>query len=113
MTEYIYLKLKHAHHSRENSAYLIEGQRKISSIAQEKFNRNISQLDSQNLETVLQEFSGTSEGDRWVQHLLLLIVEATLSDPVYLANKNQKGWSWLKPHIGFPRPKIGTRYFEL
>jgi hypothetical protein len=53
-----------------------------------------------------------SWGRSWISTMLLHIFEALLSDPIYGANTDEKGWQWLDYTPGIPRPVAGKIYLN-
>ena len=68
---------------------------------------NLSEIDQ---EAVLNSVSKISWGKSWMSTMLLLIFEALLTDPIYGANTDEKGWKWLDYTPGIPRPEKGKTY---
>jgi gluconate 2-dehydrogenase gamma chain len=70
-------------------------------------------LDEKDREKVLRKIAGSEAGENWLSTLLLYIVEALLTDPVYGGNTQQLGWKWLQHVPGFPRPPVDKTFLRL
>lgn len=59
-------------------------------------------------EKLLREYEESSSGANWLSRIMVLSIEALLSDPIYGGNFKKSGWIALKTDAGEPRPK--SRY---
>jgi gluconate 2-dehydrogenase gamma chain len=70
-------------------------------------------LDEKDREKVLRRIASSEAGENWISTLLLYIVEALLTDPVYGGNTKQLGWKWLQHVPGYPRPPRDKTFLRL
>jgi hypothetical protein len=80
--------------------------------SQELFSESFLELNEKRKEETLQSIAQHSWGRSWISTMLLLIFEALLSDPIYGANSDEKGWKWLDYTAGIPRPAAGKTYLD-
>ena len=78
--------------------------------SQELFDKSFIDLKEKDQESVMQSITKHSWGRSWISTMLLHIFEALLSDPIYGANTEEKGWKLLDYHPGIPRPVEGKTY---
>lgn len=57
-------------------------------------------------EALMQAFSKTVFGEKWISLVLNYTFEALLGDPLYGGNVHAKGWKSVGHHPGKPRPKL-------
>jgi len=62
-------------------------------------------------ERVLREFESSSIGGDWLSRIMILSMEALLSDPIYGGNIRESGWRALDIDEGKPQPSV--RFVEL
>lgn len=79
---------------------------------QELFKKSFIDLNEEDQEVAMQAITKHSWGRSWISTMLLHIFEALLSDPIYNANTNEKGWKWLDYTPGIPRPVKGKTYLD-
>ena len=70
-------------------------------------------LNETQREAILKKITQSPAGENWLSTVLVYVIEATLTDPVYGGNKNQSGWKWLQHRPGYPTPDKNKRYFLL
>ncbi len=90
--------------------FKIKGLFRLNEESMKLFMDDYSELNEKDQETVLNTISKISWGKSWMSTMLLLIFEALLTDPIYGANTDEKGWKWLDYTPGIPRPEKGKTY---
>jgi len=80
--------------------------------SQELFEASFIDLSEKEQEETLQSITEHSWGRSWISVMLTHIFEALLSDPLYGANIDEKGWKWLNYIPGIPRPVEGKIYLD-
>jgi len=70
-----------------------------------------AELDGERREVLLERIAASEAGENWLSTLLLFILEALLTDPVYGGNPERIGWQWLQHRAGFPQPAVP--YYQL
>jgi gluconate 2-dehydrogenase gamma chain len=63
-------------------------------------------LDSDGRERLLRRIAASEAGENWLSTLIVHILEALLTEPVYGGNPGGIGWAWLKHAPGFPHPDV-------
>ncbi|MBN2815176.1 MAG: gluconate 2-dehydrogenase subunit 3 family protein [Campylobacterales bacterium] len=105
-THYFYNSvLGHSRISQEEKKFLKNGVSWLNEAAQEQYKLLYVKLPRHHREHVLQTISQSQWGEEWLSKMLGYILEATLSDPIYLGNTNENGWKWLEFQGGVPHPK--------
>lgn len=107
---YILWVLKDAGASQSHKDYLIEGIDWADEIAFERSGYHYLDLDSEEQERAVKNYTETDYGKEWCSIMMTLILESLLLDPIYGGNVDQAGWKWLKHTPGFPGPDEKTRY---
>ncbi len=97
----------------EDKKFLIDGISWLNKLTDTQFGKSFVALDVQSQDKALHKIAGSTAGERWLSHLLLYIMEALLTDPVYGGNPEGIGWQWLEHQPGFPLPPKDKRYTEL
>ena len=97
----------------EELAFLLQGAGWLQQlVAQERpTGPGFTDLDSAQREAMLQRIAASQAGENWLSTLLLFIIQALLTDPVYGGNPAGIGWAWLKHTPGFPQPEVP--YYQL
>jgi len=62
-------------------------------------------------EIALRKFENSTKGSQWLSRIMILSMEALLSDPIYGGNYKESGWKALDTKGGEPRPE--SRYIKL
>lgn len=70
-----------------------------------------AELNGERREALLERIAASEAGENWLSTLLLFILEALLTDPVYGGNPERIGWQWLQHRGGFPQPTVP--YYQL
>lgn len=96
-----------------DKTFLLDGIQWLNALTDKQFGKAFVSLEQDLRHQALNMIAGSNAGERWLSHLLLYIMEALLTDPVYGGNPNGIGWQWLEHQPGFPRPPRDKRYTEL
>lgn len=80
--------------------------------SQELFTMSFINLNDKDQNKVLESIAEHSWGRSWISVMLKHIFEALLSDPIYGANTDEKGWKWLDYQPGIPRPVKNKIYLD-
>lgn len=96
-----------------DKTFILNGIKWLNGLSDTQFGKSFIALNSLDRHSVLKRVAGSSAGERWLSHLLLYIMEALLTDPVYGGNPAGIGWQWLEYQPGFPRPPKDKRYTQL
>ena len=98
---------------KSDKKFILDGVGWLNGVANKKYQSNFSLLNSKQKETVLRLVEKSQAGENWLSLILLYLMEALLTDPVYGGNTNAVGWQWLEHQPGFPQPPANKRYFNL
>ncbi len=94
----------------EERAFILRGGDWLDDLARETHGEGFSALSDANREAMLERIARSETGEHWLSTLLLYLLEALLSDPIYGGNPDAIGWRWLRHRPGFPRPDAHNRY---
>ncbi len=94
-------------------AFILQGVSWLEGIAREMTARSFIDLDDDGRERVLRKVASSRVGENWMSTLILYLMEALLTDPVYGGNINGIGWRWLEHVPGYPRPPKEKTYPRL
>ncbi|MDH5445438.1 MAG: gluconate 2-dehydrogenase subunit 3 family protein [Gammaproteobacteria bacterium] len=97
----------------DDKTFLLEGVTWLNALTDKEFGKAFISITSQQKNIALKTIANSRAGERWLSHLILYLMEALLSDPVYGGNPNGIGWQWLEHQAGFPVPPKDKRYPEL
>ena len=97
----------------EDREFITRGAAWLDDMSQQMYKKAFIVLDNTEREKVLQRIAGSKAGENWLSTLMLYIVEALLTDPVYGGNTEQRGWTWLQHVPGFPRPPLDKTFPRL
>ena len=97
----------------EERAFILQGADWLEGMSRQLTGHSFSALDEAERERVLRRIETSSAGSNWLSTLLLYLIEALLSDPVYGGNTDGAGWRWLAHIPGYPHPPANKRYPEL
>ncbi len=97
----------------DEKAFLINGVNWLNDIAKKLYQKTFVSLGNTEKETVLRSISKSTAGENWISSLMLYLLEALLTDPVYGGNPNGIGWKWLQHQAGFPQPPADKKYWLL
>jgi gluconate 2-dehydrogenase gamma chain len=98
---------------REEREFLLQGNRWLDDLAEERLGKPFAALDEPAREELLRQVAASPAGENWIATLLTYLFEALLTAPAYGGNPGGIGWRWLEYVPGFPLPGPGTRYPEL
>jgi len=93
--------------------FILDGVGWLNGLAEKQFNETFDRLDTNTKEIVLRTVEKSQAGENWLSLIMLYLIEALLTDPVYGGNVNGQGWQWLEHQPGFPAPSAEKRYFNL
>ncbi len=99
--------LFHPTYDRDIRAFVIEGAEEL----ERRENGRFLSYNSAQKEKALRAYEATNYGINWLSRIMILSLEALLSDPIYGSNKKESGWHVLETKGGEPRPTqryIGT-----
>lgn len=99
--------------NQSDKKFIINGISWLNGVATKHYKKKFENLDSDQKEKVLRLVEKSDAGQNWLSLILLYLMEALLTDPVYGGNKGGAGWKWLQHQPGFPRPSVDKRYFNL
>jgi len=97
----------------EDREFVTKGAAWLEDMAHQMRKTSFINLDEKDREAVLRRIAASESGENWLATLMLYIVEALLTDPVYGGNTNQLGWQWLAHVPGFPRPPLDKTFLRL
>lgn len=103
-TDYLCTLLHHSHISQDDKTFIRNGVKWLNEKAFEIHHKRYTKLTETQRQSVLDAIAQTQWGENWMYMMLSYIFEAMLGDPIYGANKNEKGWKWLAFEGGIPRP---------
>jgi len=95
----------------EEGAFILQGAGWLQQLAQEDGGQGFVGLAPPQREALLRRIAASEAGENWLSTLLLFILQALLTDPVYGGNPDGIGWAWLRHTPGFPQPEIP--YYQL
>ncbi|MBT8440568.1 MAG: gluconate 2-dehydrogenase subunit 3 family protein [Gammaproteobacteria bacterium] len=98
---------------KESREFITKGAAWLEDMAYQMNKKSFISLGEQQREKVLRRIAGSESGENWLATLMLYIVEALLTDPVYGGNTDQLGWKWLQHIPGYPRPPIDKTFPRL
>jgi len=104
-SSYLSLILHHSRVADDEKEFLRNGVQWLNEEAVFHYKHPYIKLSSSQRQNILQIISKQRWGDNWIYTMLTYIVEATLSDPIYGANRDGAGWKWLEHIPGLPQPK--------
>jgi gluconate 2-dehydrogenase gamma chain len=94
----------------QERAFILQGCDWLESLSRERLGQGFVALDGEHQEAMLERIARSEAGENWLSTLLLYLLEALLSDPIYGGNPEGIGWRWLRHRPGFPRPDPHNRY---
>jgi len=99
--------------NKQDREFIVKGADWLEGMAQQLQNSTFIKLDEDGREKVLRRIAASDAGENWLSTLLLYIMEALLTDPVYGGNTDKAGWRWLQHVPGFPRPPVDKTFPRL
>ena len=112
-TAYLSFVMQAADTDADDRKFLHDGIGWLNALTDKQFGKAFVMLTGQQQDEALKQIAQSNAGERWLSNLLLYILEALLTDPVYGGNPEGIGWQWLAHQPGFPRPPKDKRYTEL
>ncbi len=106
-TPFLVSTLYHSSYDRDIRAFVLKGARELL----KREHNLLLEYQPYQLERALRDFEKTSIGSGWLNRVMILSIEALLSDPIYGGNFKELGWMALGTMEGEPRPT--SRYIEL
>jgi gluconate 2-dehydrogenase gamma chain len=97
----------------DSREFITKGVAWLEDITFQQYKKSFINLNHKKREKVLRDIASSEAGENWLSTILLYIVEALLTDPVYGGNTNQLGWKWLQHVPGFPRPPADKTFLRL
>jgi len=97
----------------DDKKFILDGVGWLNGLSEKTFNTKFYNLNQQDKEVVLRTVEKSQAGENWLAMIMLYLIEALLTDPVYGGNADGQGWAWLEHQPGFPRPTADKRYFNL
>lgn len=94
----------------DSREFITKGVGWLEDISHQMYKKSFITFDDKKREKVLRRIASSESGENWLSTLLLYIVEALLTDPVYGGNTDQIGWKWLQHVPGFPRPPVDKTF---
>lgn len=82
-------------------------------LSREKMNAEVFDLAQKERKELMKYIVEDSFGEKWVSILITHIYEALILDPIYGAQPNEAGWTWLGHIPGSPRPEETNKYQSL
>ncbi|MDH5517538.1 MAG: gluconate 2-dehydrogenase subunit 3 family protein [Gammaproteobacteria bacterium] len=93
--------------------FILDGVGWLDGISNKLFQNSFDLLTNEQKEKALRTVEKSQAGENWLSLMLLYLIEALLTDPVYGGNVNGAGWVWLEHQPGYPLPLKDKRYFNL
>ena len=112
-TLYLKFVLEAVDTDKDDKKFILDGIKWLNDLTDELFGKPFTALNYTEQDKALKKIAGSNAGERWLSHILLYIMEALLTDPVYGGNPQGIGWQWLAHQPGFPQPSKDKRYTEL
>lgn len=106
-TAFLAETLMHPTYDKDIRAFVIKGAEAL----QKRENHHFLTYDVAHKEKALRAYEETDYGGRWLDRIMLLSLEALLSDPIYGGNMRESGWHALQAKGGDPRPT--SKYVQL
>lgn len=93
--------------------FILHGVYWLQDAAMQQHEQAFLSLNAQTQQALLERISESDAGENWLSTLLVFVLEALLSAPVYGGNRDAVGWRWLAIEPGFPLPDRQTVYWKL
>ena len=91
-------------HDPTERQFILDGAGWLDAIARQHYTQSFQAIGTDTRERVMRRVAASQAGDNWLSTLLLYLLEALLTDPVYGGNPGGIGWQWLHHKPGLPRP---------
>ncbi len=82
-------------------------------LCKEQMGKSFHKLQPVEMENFLLKNMSENWFESYISKMITVIFEATLLDPIYGGNIDEKGWEWLEHLPGNPRPTEQTKYPEI
>jgi hypothetical protein len=106
-TQFLESTIYHSSYDRDIREFVLKGAKEL----MEREHNLFLEYQPYQVERALRAFEKTSIGGGWLNRVMILSIEALLSDPIYGGNFKELGWRALGTMGGEPRPT--SRYIEL
>lgn len=110
---YLNSVLADPHMDTDEKAFIGNGVGWLEELVNDTPGKSFTELNTEQREQMLRKIEQSGAGENWLATILMYIIEALLSDPVYGGNPGGIGWQWLEHQPGFPRPPADKIYGEL
>ena len=97
----------------EDRQFVLEGAGWLEELARDEAGQSFLDQNQDQREQLLRRIAATPAGENWLSTLILYLMEALLTDPVYGGNPDGIGWRWLQHIPGYPRPPKDKTYPRL
>ena len=112
-TVYLKFVLDAADTDEDDRRFVFDGIKWLNALTDTQFGKAFVSLPPASQDKALKKIATSNAGERWLSQLLLYIMEALLTDPIYGGNPQGIGWQWLEHQAGFPQPPKNKIYTEL
>jgi len=96
-----------------DKTFIMNGVTWLNDLSIKQFGSLFFELKDNDKEKILRQIEMSRAGENWLSLIMLYLVEALLTAPVYGGNTNSQGWRWLQYQPGFPLPPADKMYFKL
>jgi gluconate 2-dehydrogenase gamma chain len=94
----------------EERLFILRGVNWLEDLSLQQHQVGFLKLPAEQQDKLLRQVARSDAGENWIATLLIYLLEALLSAPVYGGNPDQVGWRWLGHQPGFPLPDTSNRY---
>jgi len=106
-TDFLQETLYHSSYDRDIRNFVLRGAKEL----RDTHKGELLNYNEEQMEKALRDFEETKMGSNWLSRVMILSIEALLSDPIYGGNFQELGWKALETTGGSPRPT--SRYVAL
>ncbi len=107
--EFLFETIMHKTYDKDIRLFILQGAKEL-----ERRERGVFvSLTFLEKERALRAYENSSYGSSWLSQIMVLTLEAMLSDPIYGSNIHQEAWSALGTNGGEPRPKKEYLFDEI
>jgi hypothetical protein len=111
--QYFIWSLSDKHFSASDKDYFVGKSIEVFELCKEQMSKPFHQLVEMEMENFILKNISESWFESYIARMITVIFEATLLDPIYGGNIDEKGWEWLAHTPGSPRPNETTKYPEI
>lgn len=111
--QYFVWSLSDVHLPSSEKEYFVGKTIQFFKICKEQMNKSFHELEDMEKEKFLLKNMPEGWFESYVSRMITVIFEATLLDPIYGGNTEEKGWEWLEHSPGSPQPTTETKYPEI